>query len=170
MESRKRKVVFLGPEKAGKTVLTVKLRTDTFSPDYQPTVGLDYDSLHLPAENWRLQIWDTAGQQRFMSLVPNYVRDAHLLCFVYSVHNVSSLSRIDEYLKVYQEQALNPAPVCLLIANQTDLPDRFVSREMGEAYAAKNDMMYLEFSALADSKQALLDKVIEALEKWELTA
>jgi len=34
---------------------------------------------------YRLQLWDTAGQEKFKSLVPNYIRDAHCAVFVYDV-------------------------------------------------------------------------------------
>lgn len=33
----------------------------------------------------RLQLWDTAGQQRFKSLIPSYLKDAHLAIVVFDL-------------------------------------------------------------------------------------
>lgn len=33
----------------------------------------------------RLQLWDTAGQERFKSLIPSYLKDAHLAIVVFDL-------------------------------------------------------------------------------------
>ncbi len=50
----------------------------------QPTVGVDFMGKNISHNNqhFRLQLWDTAGQQRFRSLVPNYLKDATCAIFV----------------------------------------------------------------------------------------
>ena len=56
--------------------------------------------------------------------------------------------------------------VLLLVANKIDLPDRQVSSQEGEAYAAKHNMLYLEFSAKDGDKNVLLSKLQEAADKY----
>ena len=43
---------------------------------------------------YRLQLWDTAGQEKFRSLIPAYLRDAHCAVFVYDVTNPESFAHI----------------------------------------------------------------------------
>ena len=40
---------------------------------------------------YRLQLWDTAGQEKFKSLVPNYMRDADCIVFVYDITKKNTL-------------------------------------------------------------------------------
>ena len=51
------------------------------------TVGIDFlvKSVVYQGKIYRLQLWDTAGQEKFKSLVPNYIRDAHCAVFVYDI-------------------------------------------------------------------------------------
>jgi len=43
----------------------------------------------------RLQLWDTAGQERFKSLIPSYLKDAHMALVVFDLASTSYLSRHD---------------------------------------------------------------------------
>jgi small GTP-binding protein len=60
---------------------------------YKPTVGIDFLSRNLTVNNstFRLQLWDTAGQEKYKSLVPAYLRDANAAIFVYDVSRKESL-------------------------------------------------------------------------------
>ena len=51
----------------------------------QPTVGIDFLSrnITLNQRTFRLQLWDTAGQEKYKSLVPAYLRDANAAILVY---------------------------------------------------------------------------------------
>ena len=51
----------------------------------QSTVGIDFLSRNFTLNNitYRLQLWDTAGQEKYKSLVPAYLRDANAAVFIY---------------------------------------------------------------------------------------
>lgn len=55
----------------------------------QETVGVDFIMKNVVFEGavYKLQLWDTAGQEKFKSLVPSYLRDAHCAVFVYDTSN-----------------------------------------------------------------------------------
>ena len=63
--------------------------SSTHQPMYllliQPTVGIDFLSrnITLNQRTFRLQLWDTAGQEKYKSLVPAYLRDANAAILVY---------------------------------------------------------------------------------------
>ena len=167
---RKYKMVLVGHEKVGKTSLQFKLTNQPLRQTYTNTVGIDFSSITVPDKQVRLQIWDTGGQERYHVLVPSYMRDSAMVCFVYSAGSLESFSRLNNLVQMMREECKHKQPICLLIANQIDLAGRQVSTETGEQFAFQNDMLYLEYSAFNDPRQVLLDKLLEALEKWELTA
>lgn len=51
---------------------------DTFDPELPSTIGLDYSAFEavLDGELWRVEIWDTAGQDRFRTIQKAYYRSA----------------------------------------------------------------------------------------------
>ncbi|KAM3827708.1 ras-related protein Rab-6B-like isoform 2-T2 [Vipera latastei] len=75
---RKFKLVFLGEQSVGKTSLITRFMYDSFDNTYQATIGIDFLSktMYLEDRTIRLQLWDTAGQGRFRSLIPSYLRDS----------------------------------------------------------------------------------------------
>jgi Ras-related protein Rab-6A len=37
-------------------------------------------------QQYRLQLWDSAGQEKYMSLIPTYLRDADCVLFIFDIH------------------------------------------------------------------------------------
>lgn len=61
-------------------------------PDYytQSTVGVDFMGKNIvhDSKTHRLQLWDTSGNERYMALIPNYLKDACCALFVYNVQGM----------------------------------------------------------------------------------
>jgi small GTP-binding protein len=72
---------------------------------YKPTVGIDFLSRNLTVNNstFRLQLWDTAGQEKYKSLVPAYLRDANAAIFVYDVSRKESLYNLKNWVQLYRD-------------------------------------------------------------------
>ena len=53
----------------------------------QPTIGIDFlcRNMTIEKKTFRLQLWDTAGQEKYKSLVPAYLRDANCAIFVVDI-------------------------------------------------------------------------------------
>jgi Ras-related protein Rab-6A len=83
----KYKVVFLGDQGTGKTSIIKAFIYNSFDAAYQATIGIDFLSktLTLDDRTVRLQIWDSAGQERFRSLIPSYIRDSSVAVVVYDI-------------------------------------------------------------------------------------
>jgi small GTP-binding protein len=80
------------------------------------------------SKNYRLQIWDTAGQERYRALIPNYLKDAKCALIVIDVGSSSSLSNVEEWLKLYNDNRTLEG-FTLLIGNKIDLQEREISQE-----------------------------------------
>lgn len=57
----------------------------------QATIGIDFFAQIVTKNNnsYKLQFWDTAGQERFRSIIPSYVRNAHVGIIVFDVKSNS---------------------------------------------------------------------------------
>jgi Ras-related protein Rab-32 len=81
MQTKEFKVLLLGGKKIGKTKFLKKLSNNyKLSNDYAPTIGVDVTTKDIICDNKkiRLNIWDTAGDSRFLGLKEMYYLGADL--------------------------------------------------------------------------------------------
>ncbi len=88
----------------------------------ESTVGIDFLSKSFTHEEtvYRLQIWDTAGQEKYKSLVPAYVRDADCAIFAFDISNKNSLKNLDGWIDLYKECAEENS-IGIIAGNKVDL-------------------------------------------------
>ncbi|CAF1345388.1 unnamed protein product, partial [Adineta ricciae] len=144
------KVMLLGDSGVGKTCLLVRFKDDTFlSGSFIATVGIDFrnKTMVINDKQVKLQIYDTAGQERFRSVTHSYYRDANALLLLYDVTSITSFNNVRAWLSDIHEYAHSDV-IVMLIANKVDrAAERVVTREMGEKLAGEYDVTYLETSA-----------------------
>jgi small GTP-binding protein len=116
------KIVMMGDGGVGKTSIVEKLHTGNFSQRVSPTIGAAYvrSVIELSDRSITLSIWDTAGQEKFQSLVPLYIRNAHGVIFVFDVSAQNSLQELDSIYSAVQDQISRDMQV-ILCANKVDL-------------------------------------------------
>ena len=148
-EIPKYKLIFLGDQGVGKSCILNRFMYDTFTEEYQATIGLDFQSKNVQIDNQdiHLLLYDTAGQEKFRSLIPMYTRDANIILLVYEVTSKDSFLHLNHWLNdlttVKKEEV-----IFVVVGNKTDLEDkREVSREEGEQFAKDNDYLFAEVSA-----------------------
>lgn len=90
------KLIIIGNSGVGKSCLMHRVTTNEFSEDHEVTVGVEFGSLLMrmgEAEQqsvFKLQIWDTAGQESFQSITKIFYRGAHAVLLTYSVASMQS--------------------------------------------------------------------------------
>lgn len=162
----KYKVVFLGDQACGKTSIIKNFMYGTADQGYQATIGIDFLSktMYLDDRTVRLQIWDSAGQERFRSLIPSYIRDSSVAVVVYDISNTASFGNVSRWIAdVRAERGADV--VVMLVGNKTDLTaKRAVSTEEGERKAAEEGALFIETSARASHNiKALFKKLATSL-------
>ena len=169
----KYKLVFLGDQGVGKTSIITRFMYDTFDPNYQATIGIDFLSktMYLNDRTVRLQLWDTAGQERFRSLIPSYIRDSTVAVIVYDTTNRQSLLNVHKWVEDVRTERGNEV-IMIMVGNKTDLSqNRQVSTSDGEELAKELDVLFIETSALLGLNiKALFRKVACALPGSESSA
>ena len=148
-EIPKYKLIFLGDQSVGKSCILNRFMNDTFSEDYQATIGLDFQSKNVQIENQdiHLLLYDTAGQEKFRSLIPMYTRDANIILLVYDISVKESFTHLPDWIKDLTNVNLNDV-IFALVGNKIDLTDkRVVTTEEGEQFAQEQKCIFQEVSA-----------------------
>ena len=60
-------MVVIGESGVGKSNLILRFKENRFDEDLMPTVGLDFysEDFNIKDKKIRVQIWDTAGQEKY---------------------------------------------------------------------------------------------------------
>ena len=148
-EIPKYKLIFLGDQSVGKSCILNRFLNDTFIEDYQATIGLDFQSKNVQIDNQdiHLLLYDTAGQEKFRSLIPMYTRDANIIILVYDISNRDSFNNLTHWLKDLTNVNMEEVILCV-VGNKIDLSDkRVVNKEEGNKFAEEHDFIFQEISA-----------------------
>ncbi len=64
------KLIVIGDSGVGKTNIIIKFTEEYFKDNYVATIGVDFKvkTIQVDDKKIRLQIWDTAGQQRYKNI------------------------------------------------------------------------------------------------------
>ena len=148
-ELLKLKLIVVGNQGTGKSCILNRFINDTFDENYQATIGLDFQSKNVTVhdQDVRLILYDTAGQERFRSLIPMYIREAQIILLIYDISNKDSFDSIPKWVKEITEVKMSDV-IFVLIGNKNDLEEqRKVSFEEGKQFAEKNKFIFQEVSA-----------------------
>ena len=142
------KVVFIGNPTAGKTSLLNRICNDKFLPNYDSTIGVDFftKTIFYNETIFKLQLWDSAGQEKYRSLIPSYIRGASIIFLVYDLNHHESFDAISNWLGFVNQYTNKDQVKLILIGNKKDL-ERKVTYNEGETLAKKEGMLFFETSA-----------------------
>ena len=143
------KIVVLGDISVGKTSILSRFRYGVFEPEYMPTLGIDFFSQNLFYEDKtiRLILWDTAGEERFRSLIPSYLKNADCIIIVFDITNKDSFNSLNKWLADSKNNA-SEGTIYIICGNKSDLKEkRTVNENEIDEYIKKNELIYVECSA-----------------------
>ena len=152
-EIPKYKLIFLGDQGVGKSCILNRFLNDTFTEEYQATIGLDFQSKNIQIENQdiHLLLYDTAGQEKFRSLIPMYTRDANIILLVYDISNRDSFNHLSDWIKDLTNINFNEV-IFAIVGNKSDLTgSRAITSEEGKKFADERNFIFQEISAKTGS-------------------
>jgi len=144
------KILVIGDSGVGKSCLLLRFSDHTYTDHHISTIGVDFKvkTFEVDGKVVKLQIWDSAGQERFRTVVSNYYRGAHGIILVYDVTDSKSFENIKQWL--HEAEQLTPTVRKLLLGNKSDLATkRQVPYDLARDFANKLDIPFLETSAKA---------------------
>ena len=145
------KIVIIGDSGVGKTNFIFQFTEGKFSPLHVTTVGFDFKTkiIKLPKskKSVQLQIYDTAGQERYMALNKSLFQKVQGIIIMYDLTNRLSFENFSIWFKAVNETMANKTVV--LVGNKLDLANekRIVTEEEGEKLANENKLLFFESSS-----------------------
>jgi small GTP-binding protein len=144
------KVVLIGDSGVGKSNLLSRFTRNEFNLESKSTIGVEFatKSIQVDGKTIKAQIWDTAGQERYRAITSAYYRGAVGALLVYDISKQSTFENVDRWLKELKDHAESNI-VIMLVGNKSDLRHkRAVSTEDAMAFAERNNLAFIETSAL----------------------
>ena len=143
------RICLIGNICVGKTSLLARYADNSFKESYANTIGVDFRVITLKYKDIiaKVHIWDTAGNERFKSITINYYRSSHGFIYVYDITSKESFENLDIWINLTNENCGTNA-INFLVGNKSDLEkEREVTKEEGEEFAKKYDLIFIETSA-----------------------
>ena len=116
------KILLLGDSSVGKTCFLMRYTDNTFQDIHMSTIGLDYKLKNVQLEDGKMvkiQVWDTAGQDRFRSITKNYYKGAHGIILIYDVTENKSFENVKNWMNQIKEEVSNRVTI-VLVGNKID--------------------------------------------------
>ncbi len=143
------KYIIIGDAAVGKSNLLLRYVHGQFKPEYQLTIGVEFGAknIEIDSKMFRIQIWDTAGQENFRSITRAYYKNSVCALVVYDISSRDSFNNVMSWIEDCRNQS--PKTIFIvLVGNKCDLEDkRQVTYEEGKELADKNELLFFESSA-----------------------
>ena len=145
------KLILIGSSGVGKSSILKRYVHKIFISEYTCTIGVDFlmKSINISDKSIKLQLWDTAGTERFKSITTGYYRGANAAFVVFDLTSKSSFDSVGEWIENYYKYS-NPdsEKYVVLIGNKSDLKEkRQITEEEIFDFAKNNKIKYFETSA-----------------------
>ena len=133
------KLIMIGNSGVGKSSILYQLLDNNFV-DHPHTIGVDFGMMvkDYRGKKVKLQIWDTAGQENYLSITRSYYRNVNVVIMVYDVNNRNSFDSLKKWISEVKNNVDDPGVCVILVGNKIDLSGRVVSHVEGEEFAFTN--------------------------------
>ena len=147
------KVLLFGNTGVGKTSIFKRYYENKFDGNYNSSIGIDFQTKVIKHKNksYSIQLFDTAGQERFRSITSSYFRMAEYYMLVFDLTNKNSLNAVPDWIESLKE--FIDKPKYIILGNKSDLernkiPDDEINDVLeGQDHFKINDENFIKVSA-----------------------
>ncbi|CAL6089013.1 Rab1a [Hexamita inflata] len=143
---REIRLVMLGESYVGKTSLLYRYMSNCFYENPASTITASFYKKRIVDQTipTNIQLWDTAGQEKFQSITPLYYKNADIIFIVFSVDSFKSFEKAVSTIDQVRQQKNKPN--IILLGNKSDLDNKV--KEQAESFSAITSYPLFWVSAL----------------------
>ena len=141
-------IILVGDTNVGKTSIFKRYYNKEFKESKNATIGVEFQAKEFKynGKKYSIQIFDTAGQERFRSLTESYFHLGDGAFVVFDLTNKNSLISISGWIKNVIEK--KPSVKMIILGNKDDIKDRQIPEdEINEVLEENNISNYIRVSA-----------------------
>lgn len=114
--------IIVGDVGVGKSCIMLQFTENKFRKDYKMTIGVEFGikTIKIDNKNIKIQVWDTAGQENFLSITKLYYKGAVGALLVYDITDKLSFQNIANWLEAVRTNSSEQI-VMIIIGNKNDL-------------------------------------------------
>lgn len=160
------KIILLGECGVGKTSIINRYIKNEFDSGYESTPAMSYSFkiVEKKKKKYKLNLWDTIGQEKFRSLSKMFLNDAKIVILVYSIISEETFNNLRYWLELYKDNKEEKS-ILGVAANKVDLFEKEeVPNEKGKEFAKENGAIFGLISA-KENKEGIdifLDQLLDA--------
>ena len=144
------KIVLIGDTCVGKSCILVRFSDDIFNDNYVTTIGVDFrfKTMIVKEKVAKIQIWDTAGEERYRSITTAYYRGAAAILICCDCTNIESFNNVNNWVEEIGKYTDKDTVDKIILMNKCDLEkERKVERSEIEKFEKESGLKVLEVSA-----------------------
>ena len=170
------KIILIGDSGVGKTNILTRYVNDEFSFSTQSTVGVEFSGkiIKKDGKTIKLQIWDTAGEERYKSITSAYYKGSKGALVVYDISKRTTFENVNKWIDELKLKG-NEDIIIMLVGNKSDLEDkREVQIEEVENKSKLYKIAFCETSAMNGKNieqafDSLINEIMKSVEKAKTT-
>lgn len=144
-------ILAVGNSTVGKTSIIKAFNGQSFSNNYLLTMAIDLTPVNTEIDidgvktKIKVKVWDSAGQERYQTLVAQTVHNTEGIFIVYDVTQQSTFNDLEKWIeKLNDLVTINAFPI-IVIGNKIDLTEkRVVKKEVAEEFCQSHGFPYFE--------------------------
>ena len=166
------KIIVVGSMAVGKTCLITHYQTGKFLSEIPSTCGSSFVQKKkiINGIKYTLNLWDTAGQEKYNSLTKMFTKNANIIILVYSIVDKQSFLDLGKWLKLVKDINGEDGYIIGIAANKSDLyKNSVVSDSQGQEYARKIKAIWKSTSAKEEDRgiNLLIDDLVNIYVKMD---
>ena len=117
-------LLIIGDQNVGKSNFIFRFTENKFNESHQVTIGMDVKVKNITIDNkvYKVQIFDTSGQEAFKSISRNYYLRAQGILLMFDLTNKYTFQNLEKWIKeIYNVRDKIPL---IIIGNKSDLENK----------------------------------------------
>ncbi len=143
--------IIIGPPDIGKTSIMIRYLDNMFYDFSYNTIGVDMRTKKINNyrnEDGRINIYDTAGQERYFSITTNFIRNKDCIFLCFSLANLNSFNECKRYISYINNNKKDNACI-FIVGTFLDMKNTCenINRDEIIDICKKNNYKYFEVSS-----------------------
>lgn len=149
-EGNEIKAILIGNCGVGKTNIILRYLKNEFNTNSLSTNGANYGmkKLTIDGVQYQINLWDTAGQEKYRAVTKMFLQDTNIIVLVYSIDDKGSFDDLDYWYNLTKDIIKEEQIVLGVAANKSDLFEKeVVNEEAGRQFAENHKAIFQLMSA-----------------------